>query len=370
MTKEEYEQMLPLKYYDFKYDLAMYPDAVVYIVISSRGRGKTYSALKYAYEHQIPIVYMKRTNDDIAFICRAKSSSNDVDTSPYVPINRDLHTDIRGKLIDNGVGGFWSYAKNENNEDEPEGLPIAYALSLNAIKRVKGFEASRCDWMLLDEFIPQIGERVLRSEGELLLDVYCTINRDREKRGKDPLKLILFANAEEISTPITNTLEIVDTIADMCAADTSHFYDADRKLMIHRITEEEVPLTSAEKSGIFATMNGTAWAAKSFGGNFSKNDFSNVCRNNLKGYRGYIQIHYKTHDYYIYINDNGYYYVSRSPAKCLMSYNLNRENEQKAFYLEHQIDIRDACINERVKFQSYTMYDLIMNYTKIFDIRR
>ena len=368
MIYEDYQKLLPLKYYDFKYDLEMYPDAVIYIVISSRGRGKTYSALKYSYQNNIPIIYMKRTNDDVAFICR--EPVDDLDTSPYAPINRDLKSDIRSKLIDKGIGGFWEYTQNEDDQLVPDGLPIAYALSLNAIKRIKGFEASRCDWILLDEFIPQIGERVLRSEGELLLDVYMTASRDREKRGKDHLKLILFANAEEISTPITNTLEVVDQIADLYASGKSHFYDADRKIMIHHITEEEVPLTSAEKSGIFATMKNTSWGAKSFGGEFAKNDFSNVCKNNLKGYRGYIKLHYKTTDYYVYINDNGMYYISRSPTKCQMEYNLNRENEQKAFYIDHQIDLRVACIEERVKFQSYTMYDLIINYTKIFNIRR
>ena len=191
----------------------MYPDAVIYIVISSRGRGKTYSALKYSYQNQIPIIYMKRTNDDVAFICRP--SIDGLDTSPYVPLNRDLGCDIRARLIDNGVGGFWEYTKDEEGREITDGLPISYALSLNAIKRVKGFEASRCKWILLDEFIPQIGERVLRSEGELLLDVYMTVARDREKRGGDHLKLVLFANAEDISTPITNTLEVVDQIASV-----------------------------------------------------------------------------------------------------------------------------------------------------------
>lgn len=213
MTYEEYQKLLPLKYYDFKYDLMMYPEAVVYVVISSRGRGKTYSALKYSYEQNIPIIYMKRTNDDVAFICREPIDG--LDTSPYAPLNRDLNTDIRAKLIDNGLGGFWSYHLNEDNKSVPDNMPISYALSLNAIKRVKGFEASRCKWILLDEFIPQIGERVLRTEGELLLDVYMTVSRDREKRGEDHLKLVLFANAEDISTPITNTLEIVDQIADL-----------------------------------------------------------------------------------------------------------------------------------------------------------
>ena len=367
MTYEDYKKLLPLKYYDFKYDLMMYPDAIIYIVISSRGRGKTYSALKYSYENNIPIIYMKRTNDDVAFICR--ESVDGLDTSPYVPINRDLGCDIRAKLIDNGVGGFWKYEPDEDNKPVPDGLPIAYALSLNAIKRVKGFEASRCKWILLDEFIPQIGERVLRSEGELLLDVYMTVSRDREKRGADHLKLILFANAEDISTPITNTLEVVDQIADLYASGASHFYDEARKIMIHHITDAEVPLIDSEKSGIFATMAGTTWGAKSFGGEFAKNDFSNVTKNNLKGYRGFIKLIYKKKEYFIYINESGLYYVSRSPTKCLLTFNIDRETECRAFYLEYGIDLRVATIEDRVKFQSYTMYDLIMNYQKIFNMR-
>lgn len=366
MTYEEYLKMIPLKYYDFKYDLMMYPDAVIYIVISRRGPGKTYSALKYSYENKIPIIYMKRTNDDVAFICR---ETKDMDTSPYYPINRDLNTVIKPKLIDTGIGGFWDYHPDQDNKLIPDPDPIAYAFSLNAIKRIKGFDASRCDWMLLDEFIPQIGERVLRTEGELLLDVYMTISRDREKRGRDHLKLILFANAEEISTPITNTLEVVDQIADLYASGASHYYDEERKIMIHHITDNEVPLIDSEKTGIYKTMANTSWAAKSFGGTFSRNDFSNVCRNNLKGYRGYIKLHYKNNDYYVYINDAGMYYVSKSPTKCSISYDLNRETEQKAFYIAHQIDLRIATIEDRVKFQTYTMYDLIMNYTKIFNMR-
>lgn len=366
MTYDEYLKKLPLQYYDFANDLELFPDAVIYIVISSRGRGKTYSALKYSYQHQIPLLYMKRTNDDVKFICREERDG--LDTSPYYPINRDLHSNIKGHLIDDGVGGFWEYSTDNDGKESPDGLPISYALSLNATKRVKGFDASRCDWMLLDEFIPQIGERVLRSEGELLLDLYMTVSRDREKRGKDHLKLLLFANAEDISTPITNTLEVVDQIADLIASGNSHYYDEDRKIMIHRITDQEVPLTEKEKNGIFATMRGTSWAKKTFDAEFSKNDFTNVGKNNLKGFRGFIEIQYKNKKYYIYSNDTGQYYVSRSPTKCSIKFNLNRENEQKQFYYDYQLDLRDAIIEDRVRFQSYTMYDLLINYKKIFNI--
>ena len=57
-----------------------------------------------------------------------------------------------------------------------------------------------------------------------------------------------------------------------------------------------------------------------------------------------------------------------TPAKCQFNYNLDRENEQKLFYYEHAIDLRDACIEERFKFEKYSMYDLLINYRKFFDI--
>ena len=357
----DYEKMLPLKYYEFKYDLMLYPEAWCYVVYSKRGAGKTYSALLEAYKNEIPILYMKRTNDDVAFITREQTDG--LDTSPYAPLNRDHGIEVYGRSIDKGVGGYWHY-----EEGEPSGLPVAYALSLNAVKRVKGFDASRCDWIILDEFIPQIGERVLRSEGELLLDLYMTVARDRDKRGKDPLKLILFANAEDISTPITNTLEILDDMADLNASGDTHYYDPDRGILLHHITDKEIPITEKEKTGIYKAMANTSWGQKSFYGEFSKNDFSNVTSKSLKRYRGYIHIHYKTHDYYIYINDNGLMYMCESRTECELNFDLNRENEQKAFHMI-QIDLRTACIEERLKFQKYSMYDLIINYTKIFNIR-
>ena len=92
------------KYYHFEDDLKAFPDAWCFIVYSPRGPGKTYSSLKYSLEKDIPIAYMKRTNDDVDFICNGKS---DYDTSPYYPINRDTGSNVAARLIDNGIGGFW-----------------------------------------------------------------------------------------------------------------------------------------------------------------------------------------------------------------------------------------------------------------------
>ena len=350
-------------YYHFEDDLKEYPSAWCYVVWSARGKGKTYSGLKYSYENDIPIVYMKRTIEDVSLIC----SANDYgfDPSPYVPINRDCGYNIKARTIKDGIGGFW----NINDEGEPVGLPVSYCLAMSAVRKFKGFDFSRCKWILFDEFIPQLGERVSKKEGELLLDLYMTIARDRQKRGQDPLKLVLFANAEEISTPITNELEIVDIMADLNASGRTHYFDGKRGILLHHITSEEFPLKEEEKAGIYEAMKDTAWGAKSFEGAFSNNDFSNVLQTSIKHMRPFIHIHYKNKDYYIYQNVNsGFYYMNSSRGKAFFDYDLNKENDQKKFWIEHQSELYFACIEDRMKFEKYSMYDLIINYKKFFNI--
>ena len=149
----------------------------------------------------------------------------------------------------------------------------------------------------------------------------------------------------------------------------SHLYIEERGIILHHITLEEVPLTDTEKKGIYKGMYGTGWFHKAFEGEFTHNDFSNVTRRTLKRSKGYIHLHYKTHDYYIYLNqENGVYFMCSRPIRCMFDFDLNRENEQKNFWINYGIDLRNSCIDEKMKFEKYSMYDLIINYKKIFSV--
>lgn len=355
--------MIKDDYYHISNDLERYPDAVVYVVWSPRGQGKTYSALWESYKDNIPIVYLKRTKDDVEMICE---STEEFDASPYVPINRDKGTSIHCKLIKKGIGG----AYESDDDGKPTGSPIAYIISLNSVKTVKGFDLSNCDWMVLDEFIPQQGEIVRHCEGQQLLDLYMTINRDRTMRGRKPLKLMLFANAEEISTPITNMLEIVDDMTELNASGRNLMYLPDRKILLHHITQEEYPkLAQANEIGMAEVMKGTSWYDKSFGGNFANNDFSNVAKVRLKGYKPRIDLLYKRKHIYLYQNDvTGEWYATHQQQKCMECFNLDTENGQKNFYYEYVTDLRFECIEGRMRFEKYSMYDLIINYKNFFKI--
>lgn len=354
-------------YYHLKKDMVNFPNAWCYIIWSRRGPGKTYSGLKTHVMENFPIIYVKRTVEDVNTISSGTNTHN-ADLSPYVPINRDMLTDIRPQPISKGLGAFYKCL-----DGEPQGDAISYIMALNKIKSVKGFEASRCKWLLFDEFIPQIGERINHREGEQLLDLYMSILRDKVARGDEELKLILFANAEDISTPVTRELEVIDDMAKLnISGEQNIMYLEDKGILLHHIINDEVPEVRMQDNqlGIYKAMAKTSWGRKTFEGEFANNDFSNVCHMSLKNMQGFAHLHYKGHNYYIYLKDEtGVFYMCESPTKHYeFDYDLSLENDQKRFYEEIYFTLRDACINDRFKFKAYSMYDLIINYKKFFNV--
>lgn len=352
-------------YYHFSKDVKEFPEADTFIVWSRRGPGKTYSFLRYMIDTEQFFIYMKRTNDDIELLCTGSSNPDmKIDTDPFVPLNRDFGWNIKPHLIDKGIAGFYDCTA----DGKPSGAPLGLIVSLNRVSKVKGSDMSKASWICFDEFVPQATEVVRHKEGETFLNFIMTVMRDKIKRGQK-LKLALFANSEEISTPVTNELEIVDDMAELSFRKQSHYYNHNRGMLLHYITQQEIPLTREElRSGMYRLMSGTAWAQKAFFGEFANNDFSNVKQMSIKNMTCLHRIHYKSHDYYIYYRQDGMYYMCSSKGSYKWDWDLNKENHQKLFYIEYGQELRVDCIEDRMKFEKYSMYDLIMNYRKFFSV--
>ena len=360
MEKIAKHEKLDDGYYHLLNDLIKYPDATTYLIWSRRGPGKTYSFLWESYYYPFNFIFLRRTNDDIDFMCDDK-----LDLCPYNDVCRDKGIDVRAIKHKEGLGAFYNVTENEKGETVPVGAPVGLIASLSRFKTLKGVGLSAYDFCTLDEFIPQPGEIVRRKEGEQLLSTYMTINRDRQKRGRAPLKLILFGNAEQVVTPITSTLEVIDDMIELQASGKTHMYLEKRKILLHHITEEEIPLSDEEKVGIYEMMKGTNWARKAFGGEFADNDFSCVQRRNLKGYVCLYSLIYKSKRIYVYNQGNKFYMCSKQ-ARVANTYNLDTERDQKLFLRVQLPILKDATIEGNMYFEKYTYYDLITNFTKIF----
>lgn len=361
-----------IKYYDIRDDLTKYPKAWCYIVYSKRGPGKTYSTLRMCVEENIQFVYMKRTIQDVQILCAGSGKINSktnlasfgADLSPFVPLNRDFGWNIKPFIInENGIAGFW----RTDEEGSPVGEPIGFILACTAVSKFKGFDLSRVNYLIYDEFIPRPWDRVSKGEGDQILDFYMTLMRDKKKRGLPEIKLLALANATAINNPLFMTMELIDEAQEMQAQAIEFNYIEHREIVMHHIPGDFDIDEDDEPLGIEKAMKDSQWGQMAFGGEFGYNDFSCVKKVNLKGYQPVVAFRNKHTNYYIYRKDGNYYISSAKNDKCRM-YDLNRENEQKKFYYDYVLDLRNECIDDKLRVEKYSAYDIIVNYKKYFTL--
>lgn len=352
-------------YYNIEDDIEKYPDAWCYIVVGGRNTGKTYGVLKSCKVHSRTFTFVKRTQEDVQLLCAGGTGQGgkDYDLSPFKAINRDMGCNVRALSVNKGIGGFW-----ECDEDGAHGAPIGYITALSVVNKVKGFDLSDSDWMIFDEFIPQPWERVSRKEGEQILDMYKTISRDREHRGRKPLKLIALANATKLSNPLMNILEVTDVVTRMKEYREPLHYIADRGILIHLLDDNDEFRKKESESAIYKAMIGTKWGSMSLDNDFAYDDTSNVVKMSIKGMRPLYSIIYKGKTYILYAGNGQKYFTDSPTNKDIDVYNLDLENDQKRFYIERVIDLRSDCIDGYVKFKYYTLYDLVINYKSFYKV--
>ena len=354
-------------FYKIEDDLKKYPKCWMFGVVGGRNTGKTYNALDYFLTRNEPIVFVKRNNNDIDTICAGaqigkKAADFDLDLSPYKPINRDKGTNIKPFKVKDGIGAFYRV----NDEGSAYGSPVSYLVSLFAVSKIKGFDLSECVAIVFDEFIPQPWDRIQRKEGEQLMDLYMTVNRDRVMRGKPELLLICLANAVNIYNPTLEIFELTDVMTDLLITGKDVFVDEERGIMLRHLETPEELMKMEEDTGVYKTMKDTQWGRMAFNNEFAYNDFTAVRRVALKNYRVACAVKHKLKTWYVYVNDSGEFYICGSRGKTEQTYDLNIETQAKLFYYDYVIDLVNAAIEGRMKFEKYTMYDLIMNYKKRF----
>jgi len=359
------------RYYDIRDDLKDYPNAWCYLVWSKRGPGKTYSTLRYMIEDGKKFIFMKRTIEDVNLLCarldeKIELMDDEDDVSPFAPLNRDFGWDIYPFVISaKGLAGFWHGRVGEDGKLHPYGKCLGWILACSAVSKFKGFSMD-ADYMIFDEFIPKPWDRVKRTEGDSVLDMYETVSRDRLKRGRGELKLLCLANATSLNNPMFNTLNVVDIAANMDIHSIEYDYNEYRGILMHQINYAfDIDDEEDNRPGIQRAMEGTPWASMAYGGHFGYNDFTCIGRVSLKGYKPVCCLSYKKDNFYIYMKD-GCYYMTYSRHDKDIIYNLNREIDQKRFYREKGMDIRQACIDDKCIFESFTMYDIIINYKDYF----
>ena len=184
------------------------------VLTGGRGTGKTYGLLKYYLDKGDTIIYMRRTQQQTN-IASTKAMN------PYKKLCDDLGMDFEIEK-----GHVKTIYVNEAT------FPTAYFIALSTFSNIRGFDASDCSAIVFDEFIPEKRERPIRNEGEALLNAYETVNRNRELEGKEPLKLWMLSNTNDIVSPILKELGILEIALKMEKKQEEQYIDKERGLQL------------------------------------------------------------------------------------------------------------------------------------------
>lgn len=312
-------------------------------VTGARRTGKTYGALMYNLDNDIPFLYMRRTQKEIN-ACKTPA------LSPFTDINFARGCDIQAKSMGADVIGF---------NDMSRGMKlIAPGIALTTFHNVRGISGSQYRQILYDEFIPEKIARPIKGEFDAWANTYETLNSNRELHGDDPMQFLCLANSNAAANPIFMGLGLVRTLERIKRDHRAFWTDERRGILI--VNAEASPISEKKKKTALGKLtSGTDFAAMAYENEYAFDDFSNIESRSLKEYRPEVTVGEIT----IYRHKGRReYYISEHQAGSPEVYGSN-EREIEAFS-RSAMRYRNAYLDGVMWFENYLVKVLFLKYTK------
>ena len=306
----------------------------VSIVIGGRGIGKTYSALSFLLETGKKFLYLRNTDKQMSLCASAFGN-------PFKKVASDLGRDITMKA----AGEIYVVKEAET--------VIGYGAALSTFENLRGVDLSDVEFVLFDEFIEN--RKLSFKQGSAFMNLYETINRNRELEGRPPLVCILLSNAQRLNNPILADLGLIPVIEDMI-----------RNLVRLRITKEyyiELPESSVSaaksETALYKLASGSRYADEALRNEFSNDSFFNVGKKPLQEFRPVCALD----DIYIYRHKSGQeWYCCRSRAD-VMEYSST--DQLALFNRLYGIRLRSAYAAGNLIFSEFTIKCNIVEKLKL-----
>ena len=179
------------------------------LVIGGRGTGKTYSAIKAMLRKWLdtgdPFLYLRRTSAQMELISKEEFS-------PIVKVGREMGINLTTEPLSKYASGVY-LAMPETGEIM--GKAAAYVMALSTMAAARSFDASAVKTIIYDECIPENHERAIKAEDMAFLNMYESIDRNRQLNGEEPVKCICIANANSFDAPILRALNAIKPLERM-----------------------------------------------------------------------------------------------------------------------------------------------------------
>ena len=250
--------------------------------VGGRGTGKTYGALKYVLDRDIHFILMRRTQNQCDMISKPEFS-------PFKSLERDTGILIGTDSISKNNAAFYRQELDDKGGRVNVGSAIGYTCALSTISNLRGFDASDVELLIYDEFIPEAHERPLKHEGAAFLNAYETINRNRELQGRQPLRVLCLANANDLGCPIFDELGLIDRVDKQYRKKQECKTYPDIGVAVYLLQGSPVSSRKAD-TALYRMTAGTEFSDMAVNNKFSASDYNGVRSEPLNEYRSIVTV--------------------------------------------------------------------------------
>lgn len=236
-------------------------DSVFIFVTGARGTGKTYGVLQYLISKGKTFIYLRRTEEESKLQKKAETSSlmKNID---------DMKIEYNFSSISGKIGYITA------------GDSTIYTCALSTFAKIRGVNFDKVDFIVYDEFIPEVHVRSIKGEGLALMNVYETVNRNRELSDKPPVKLIGLSNSLNIANDIFMEFDIISNAEELLNSENEIY----KRGLLMLIIMKHSPISKRKEQTSLYSVSSKQFNDMAIRNKFILNDFSYVCKKPLKEY--------------------------------------------------------------------------------------
>lgn len=275
------------------YDVRGRSEMPFQLILGPRGCGKSYTGMDYVRELHIDtgekFLYLRRTREEVESI--ASDFGN-----PYKTLNLDKGYHVQASSL-KSVSGVGVFTEEVQIDGATTTEILGYAVGLSSFASLRSVDLSDVSTIIFDEAIPESHKRLIKNEGIALLNLYETVNRNRELKGMKPVRLIIMGNSIRLNNPILSTLGVISVIQNMIEVGEKRRTIPERGLYIELV--DGVSIIGEKRSTALYRLGCEAFNDEALSSQFVNDDMSSVNTSvNMKGYKPYLAFG----DYGIYYN--------------------------------------------------------------------
>ena len=260
-----------------------YQDPAPFVLaLGGRGTGKTYGALLDVVAGQYgKIVYVRRTGQQI-------DSIKVPELNPFKAVNIATGSDLVISAMSKNVAGIY-HGQVVDGVIKPSGDPLGIAVALSVFASIRGIDGSDYQTILFDEAIKENHEKPIKDEATAFLNLYESLNRNRELSGGKPMKCLILANSNDLRGAILDALGVVDIIDSMLRKGQE--FKRCRNGMLSIYLYQNSPISGMKaKSALYQIANNHDFAEMALDNKFSYANYERVASRPLREYFPLVSI--------------------------------------------------------------------------------